>query len=256
MKFTNFLLTLFLIAVISTQSQVNYVGGNNPQTIMNNPGLIMKFLEQTTGKIQEACLQIPGVGYAVLSLRQCQQSINNLLNSENQDSFAKIIYFKEYENPKTNQLIFKSVMMFKTFTSTMFVGIESLYRNPSFELLTYILDSDIKTIRLIMDDDTIDPTGVFACGDIKEIYSRKVFKSLITVRVGAPDKSQLIDRIQSLRGAGGDNHYYGHPRDNVINKSNRQNNRGIRKDRIEENQAPHRRRTRNIVDREAKGMLN
>lgn len=255
MKLTNFLYTLLLITPAITQSQVNYVGGNNPQTIMNNPALIMKFLEQTTGKIQEACLQIPGVGYAVLSIRQCQQSINTLLNSENQDSFAKIIYFKEYENPKTQQLIFKSVIMFKTFTSTVFVGIESLYRDPSFEVLTYILDSDIKTIRLIMDDDTIDPTGVFACGDIKEIYSKKVFKSLITVRVGGPDKSQLIDRIQKLRG-GEENYYYGHPRDNVINKSNRQNNRGIRKDRVEENQAPRRRRFRNITDREAKGMMN
>lgn len=250
MKFTNFLISLLIISC--TLSQAQYNGGNNPQTLANNPALIMKFLEQTTGKIQEACLQVPGIGYAVLSLRQVQQSINNLLNSENQDSFAKIIFFKEYENPKTQQLIFKTVLMFKTFTSSMYLGIESLYRDPSFEVLTYILDADIKTVRIVMDDETIDPSGVFACGDIKEIYSRKVFKSLITVRVGEPDKSALIQKIENLRGG---NYYNGHPRDNLLNKSNREQ-RAVLNDRVEENQAPERTNLRNILDRNAKGMIN
>lgn len=252
MKFTNFLVTLLIMTCTMSQ---NYVGGNNPQSLMNNPALIMKFLEQTTGKIQEACLQVPGIGYAVLSLRQVQQSINNLLNSENQDSFAKIIYFKEYENPKTQQLIFKSVFMFKTFTSTMYLGIESLYRNPSFEVLTYILDSDIKTVRMIMDDESVDPNGVFACGDIKEIFSRKMFKSLITVRVGEPDKSALIQKIETLRGSRGGDYYNGHPRDNLLNRSNRESRRFLN-DEVEENQAPTRTRIRNMVDRNAKNMIN
>lgn len=253
MKFTNFLISLLIISFGSSQQ---YNGGNDPQTLMNNPALIMKFLEQTTGKIQEACLQVPGIGYAVLSLKQIQQSINNLLNSENQDSFAKIIFFKEYENPKTQQLIFKTVLMFKTFTSNMYLGIEALYRNPSFEVLTYILDADLNTVRIIMDDESIDPNGVFACGDIKEIYSRKVFKSLVTVRVGEPDKSTLIQKIENLRseGEGGD-YYYGHPKDNLLNKSNREQRR-LRNDRVEENQAPERTRLRSIIDREAKGMIN
>lgn len=253
MKFTNFLVSLLLISCAFTQPQYN--GGNDPQTLANNPALIMKFLEQTTGKIQEACLQVPGIGYAVLSLRQVQQSINNLLNSENQDSFAKIIFFKEFENPKTKQLIFKAVFMFKTFTSTMYVGIESLYRDPSFEVLTYILDADINTIRIVLDDESIDPSGVFACGDIKEIYSRKVFKSVLTVRVGEPDKSQLIQKIESLRGNDKD-YYNGNPRDNVLNKSNREQRGLLVKDKVEENQAPERTRLRNMVDREAKGMIN
>ena len=251
MKFTNFLICLLIIS--RTESQ-QYNGGNDPKSLANNPALIMKFLEQTTGKIQEACLQIPGIGYAVLSLRQVQQSINNLLNSENQDSFAKIIFFKEYENPKTRQLIFKSVLMFKTFTSTMYLGIESLYRNPSFEVLTYILDADIATVRLVMDDESIDPSGVFACGDIKEIYSRKVFKSLLTVRVGEPDRNALIQRIEGLRGKQG-NYYNGHPRDNLLNKSNREQRRFL-DDKVEENQAPQRTRIRNMIDRNAKGMIN
>ena len=51
--------------------------------------------------------------------------------------------------------------MLKTFTSTTFVGIESLYKPtgyPSFELISYIMDADIETIRLVLDDQTIDPT--------------------------------------------------------------------------------------------------
>ena len=107
MKFTNFLISLLIISC--TLSQAQYNGGNNPQTLANNPALIMKFLEQTTGKIQEACLQVPGIGYAVLSLRQVLQSINNLLNSENQDSFAKIVWVFSTVKPNSFESLHKSL---------------------------------------------------------------------------------------------------------------------------------------------------
>ena len=76
------------------------------------------------------------------------------MDTRNSDSYAKLIYFKEFVNPKTKQLIFKTVLMLKTFTSTTFVGIESLYKADAnhFELLSYIMDADINTIRLVMDD--------------------------------------------------------------------------------------------------------
>ena len=128
--------------------------------------------------------------------------MNSLLDTRNADSYAKIIYFKEYVNPKTKQLIFKTVLMIKTFTSTTFLGIESLYKPsgyPTFEVLNMIMDADIQTIRIVMDDYDIDPTQVFACGDIKDIYSKKVHKTAIVVRVDKPDNKYLVDQVLKMR---------------------------------------------------------
>ena len=66
--------------------------------------------------------------------------------------------------------------MIKTFNDVTYVGIESLYKPqgyPSFELLGYVVDSDLKTIKKVLKDNSIDPNDIFACGDIKEIFSRK-----------------------------------------------------------------------------------
>jgi len=36
-------------------------------------------------------------------------------------------------------------------------------------------------------DESIDANRVYACGDIKEIYSKKVFRPVQTVRVNDPN---------------------------------------------------------------------
>lgn len=123
-----------------------------------------------TGKVDEACKNIPGIGPAVLSIRQAQQAIDSLLDSSNKESYAKIILFKEFANKKTRQVIYKVVFWFKTFTSNVFVGAEMLYKpegRPSFELLSYIIDSDLNTISKVLNEQTIDQNDIFACGDIK-----------------------------------------------------------------------------------------
>ena len=66
--------------------------------------------------------------------------------------------------------------MIKTFTSAIFVGIESVYKtqgHPSFEVISYLMDEDLDNIKLVLKDESIDPEDIFACGDIKEIFSRK-----------------------------------------------------------------------------------
>ncbi len=219
---------IFLAGYILNQSGYDpaYVGGNNAQTIFNNPSLISKVIESATGRIQEACLQIPGIGYSVLSIRQLQQSVNNLLDIKNPDSFVKMIYFQEYVNPKTRQLIYKTVIMFKTFTSTVFLGIESLYKPsgfPSFEVITYIMDADIRTIRNVLGDESIDPTQMFACGDLKAIYSTKVFQPSVTVKVDKPDTSAIVDMLMEQRNKKPDEYYYGHPDD--IDQSNKKSDK-------------------------------
>lgn len=66
--------------------------------------------------------------------------------------------------------------MIKTFTSTVYVAIESIYKPqgyPSFELVSYLMDEDLDNIKLVLKDESINPEDIFACGDIKEIFSRK-----------------------------------------------------------------------------------
>ena len=77
--------------------------------------------------------------------------------------------------------------MIKTFKGDTYVGIESLYKPqgyPSFELLSYIVDSNLDNIKKVLKDNTIDPHEIFACGDIKQIYSRKVHRAIKIERVG------------------------------------------------------------------------
>ena len=67
----------------------------------------------------------------------------------------------------------------KTYTGSMYVGLESLYKPngaPSFELLSYILDSDLDNIKRVMRGENINPNKMLACGDLKEIFSLKNFR--------------------------------------------------------------------------------
>lgn len=92
------------------------------------------------------------------------------------NSNAKIIFFKEYINKKSKQIIYKVVYLLKTFTSENYIGIESLYK-PSgfgnFEVLSYILDSELSNIEYALNIEGVDKNNMFACGDLKEIWSRK-----------------------------------------------------------------------------------
>jgi len=38
------------------------------------------------------------------------------------------------------------------------------------------MDSNLDNVKIIMADDDINATRHFACGDIKEIFSRKIFR--------------------------------------------------------------------------------
>ena len=72
--------------------------------------------------------------------------------------------------------------MIKTFTSTVYVGIESIYKPqgyPSFEVLSYLMDTDLDNIKMVLKDQSIDPHDIFACGDIKEIFSRKMNMTVV-----------------------------------------------------------------------------
>lgn len=143
-------------------------------------------MEELTGKVDEACKNIPAIGPAVLSIRQAQQAIDSLLDSSNSESYAKIILFKEFANKKTRQVIYKVVFWFKTFTSNVFVGAEMLYKpegRPSFELLSYIIDSDLNMIAKVLNEQTINQNDIFACGDIKQIYTTKLKKTIEIRRV-------------------------------------------------------------------------
>ena len=35
------------------------------------------------------------------------------------------------------------------------------------------MDEDLDNIKLVLKDESINPEDIFACGDIKEIFSRK-----------------------------------------------------------------------------------
>lgn len=116
-------------------------------------------MEKLTGEVHEGCKNLPGIGPAVLSIRQAQQAVDNLLDATNAESYAKIILFKEFANKKTRQVIYKVVIWFKTFTSNVFVGAEMLYKpegRPSFELLSYVIDSNLETISKVLNEQTID----------------------------------------------------------------------------------------------------
>lgn len=172
---------IFLMLSFSSliRPQANYIGGNQPNYLQNNPALITKFMEQLTGKVEEACKTIPGIGSAVLSIRQAQQAVDSLLDATNKESFAKIILFKEFANKKTRQVLYKAVFWFKTFTSNVFVAVEMLYKpegRPSFELLSYLIDSDLTTIAKVLKEQAIDQNDIFACGDIKQIYTTRLKK--------------------------------------------------------------------------------
>lgn len=54
---------------------------------------------------------------------------------------------------------------------------------PSFELLSYIIDSSLDTVSKVLNEQTINQNDIFACGDIKQIYTTKLKKTIEVRRV-------------------------------------------------------------------------
>ena len=54
---------------------------------------------------------------------------------------------------------------------------------PSFELLSYIIDSDLSIVAKVLNEQTINQNDIFACGDIKQIYTTKLKKTIEIRRV-------------------------------------------------------------------------
>lgn len=54
---------------------------------------------------------------------------------------------------------------------------------PSFELISYIIDSDLNTVAKVLNEQTINQNDIFACGDIKQIYTTKLKKTIEIRRV-------------------------------------------------------------------------
>lgn len=78
------------------------------------------------------------------------------------------------------------VFWIKTFTSNVYIGAETLYKpegRPSFELLSYIIDSDLDVVGKVLGESAIDPNDVFACGDLKSIYSAKLHQAVEVRRI-------------------------------------------------------------------------
>ena len=67
MKLINLLITIAISNELLCQQP--YIGGNDPNFLMNNPSLTKELLLKTKGKVAEACKNIPGIGAAVLSIR-------------------------------------------------------------------------------------------------------------------------------------------------------------------------------------------
>ena len=60
---------------------------------------------------------------------------------------------------------------------------------PSFELLSYILSSDLNVISRVLNESAINPNQIFACGDLKQIFSTKLHKSVEIRRVSNDAKN-------------------------------------------------------------------
>ena len=110
-------------------------------------------------------------------------------------------------------MVYKAVFLFKTFTDEVFLGVETLYKPtgfPSFELLTYIVDSNLENIRKVLKDENIVKDNIYGCGDLKAIYSRKLNKDIKTVRV-ARETATKAKQEENV-------YYQGHYQDGVVHE--------------------------------------
>lgn len=166
---------LFLLHVSLASLTSPYNGGNQFGNYYTNPNLINDFLGQINTTVAPACNSIPGVGLPILSIKQVLQSIETSMAFTNQNTSAKIIFFKEKKSTTTFQTVYKLVVQVKSFASNNYIAIEGVYRQvgfPAFEVTTYYVDSNIDNIKGVLAEYGIDPNAFVGCGDVKSIYSQ------------------------------------------------------------------------------------
>lgn len=160
-------------------STPNYIGGNNFNFINTNPNYIYSFLNSNSflsAAEIAACATISSTGLPIAAIKKVLLNVDQLLNSTNQNSFVKLIFETSKLDTKTQKTNYKIALQIKTTTSVVYLAVEAVvnpFGYPGFEILTYHLDADINMIRLVLNEQGVDPNQFFGCGDVKAIYSAK-----------------------------------------------------------------------------------
>lgn len=175
-RFFGILSIMALMTTIHSQitAQLPYNGGNIFQFGYNNPAHMNQLMNGVTATPQE-CKEIPGVGLPVLSLKKFLIAVDQHLENTNQNSFVKIIYLKETRTQ--NGINTKLVVAIKTFNDLNFIGVSGELRlkgTQKFRLNSYHYDTDIKNIREILQEPSIDPNNFIGCGNLKDIYTNYI----------------------------------------------------------------------------------
>jgi len=164
-----------MLVLSSTVAQVTnpYIGGNQFGNYYTNPNYINTFLKKVVTTVSPACSLITGIGQPILAIKKVLQSVDTTFDTTNQNTSAKIIFFKQKNCDTSFQTTYKLVVVAKTYTNTNYIAIEGIYKQigyPTFEVTTYYIDSDIINIRTVLGEYSIDSNGFVGCGDVKSIY--------------------------------------------------------------------------------------
>lgn len=186
---TKVLITILLLHTLSSQFNSPFIGGNQFNSYYTNPNLINSFLGQINQTIAPACNRIPGIGQPVLVIKQVLQTVDLALSSNNSQTSAKMIFFKEKRNTNNFQTTYKMVIQIKSFSSNNYLAVEGLYRQmgfPAFEITTYYLDSNLENVKSLLEEYSIDPRMFVGCGNIKSLYSQANPGKTATSNLPAP----------------------------------------------------------------------
>ncbi len=175
--------TLLLIFVASASLAANntffnpYNGGDQFKHLYTNANLLNGLLSKVSAgsAIVDACAEIKGVGVPILSVKKAIQDIDESLDATYPHTYAKVIFFKEVPKPSNFQTLYKIVVQVRTFHTTNYLAVSGLYKqlgSPTFEVTSYLFDSDISNVRTVLEESTVVETGYFGCGDVKSIYSQ------------------------------------------------------------------------------------
>ena len=168
---------VLLIALASCQAnfQLPYNGGSTPNFLYNNPF----YMNQALVNSPPQCQEIPGVGLPILALKKFLIAVDQHLDSNNINTFVKIIFFRETKT--TTGLNVKLVVAFKTFTDEFYAGIEGELRlkgTQRFRLSNYHYDTDIESIKEVLGERNINVNNFIGCGDLKNIYTNFLKRNL------------------------------------------------------------------------------
>ncbi len=164
-----------LAAFSSAQYVPPYNGGNQFHNMHTNPAHLSSLLGSVTGGLNAACNEIDGVGHPILSLRKAIQDIDTSLDSTNPNTYAGTIFFKESTDTTGNLITYKVALKIQTFNTVNFLGVVGQYRKlgfPTFQIISYLFDTDINNIRTVLEEPTVSENGIAGCGDVKSIYSQ------------------------------------------------------------------------------------